>query len=112
MTSKENIKHPKTMTESLKELEMRIYEEKKNKTGTKYLIKVYIHDIKDIEREISELSDKNSEEGIKLSKIHHAYSIGLEKLKNNINKPVIIGRPPFTILERQSERMNELLSNG
>lgn len=94
MTSK-NIKHLKTRTEIIKELEMRIFEEKMNKKGTKYLINAYEYDIKDIEREISTLSDKNSEEGIELSRVHHAYSIGLKKLKNNINKPV-----------------NELLSNG
>ncbi len=112
MNSKENIKNPKTRTEILKKLEMRIYEKKKNKKGTKYLINAYKCDIKDIKREISELSYMGSEKRIELCKTRNAYMKALEKLKNNINKSVIIGRPPFTILERSSDRMNELLSNG
>ncbi len=95
-----------------KDLEMETYIEQRNRKSPEYLINAYEHDIRDIELEISELSDITSEQGIRLSKTHQAYSKALAKLKNNINKPIIIAYPPFTMQERSSEKMNELLSNG
>lgn len=89
------------LDDALKELEMEINEEKTKNITTKYLMTAYENDIKDMKREMGELSEFAGYRILELAIGIETYSRALEKLKSKIKTPTAIVNQPFSLINRQ-----------
>lgn len=99
----------KILENILRKLELEINEMIRSHGSTEYLITAYENDVSDMNRELSAIKDETSDEAIELNKNIEMYSNVLKKLNKKLYNPLVVLHQPFTLIERNSDRYNDLL---